>query len=649
MYQKFFQLTRRAFSAVPDSSLMHVTDVVDSTMHALEQTLTQGEGIGLLTAPAGIGKTLVCKALRDRLACNCSICSGSDREDASIASESPAGPIPVLLLQPQFPTRSSLLQAILFELNQPYARMTEQELRLELISYGRDVSEKHHGIAIIVDEAHLLGEHILEELRGLTNYMYCTVPIFRVVLSGQLALEETLTSRAMEAINQRLGCHVTLESLSRQQSVEYIETRIQACGAKSSDLFTDEAIELIVRAADGLPRCLNQLCDHTCLLASLSGDKPVNGDHVREALDDLMKLPLHWNALPARLDPVTELRGLKQSCGDCGNSNCECSHSSEESVVEISLQSDSTEINEPEVYETEPLGTEQSHVFETSTTPVPETVSEPAEMLTEASDETGSNDASGSTTVFEIGGDLPTQPATSAVTVSSETEKRIDEIEDGFEEVKFEQGYTTEDSDVIESVNDQQTGVLEIGASSETIEQIVELAAEAPVEIERDVSQEINNDEQDDFDQQQVGSENTWEENVHDRYAVLDAQRLGQVMEVASTAPDFIEGEFEVPSSTEEEFPGQIVEFVAEKEMENEEELEHRIGQSILDLTTELSAAISGVDGDIIPNPEDVIVTASESLLESEVEYDVIEPETESDSEYSRLHRELRKRDQELE
>lgn len=124
-------------------------------LSALEQTLRDGEGIGLLTAPAGTGKTLACKVLAERLAND---------------------PLPVLLLNSAYATRSSLLQAILFELGRPYARMSEQELRLELVSCGRRIAESQTGMALIVDEAHLLGEHIIEELRALTNFLYATRP-----------------------------------------------------------------------------------------------------------------------------------------------------------------------------------------------------------------------------------------------------------------------------------------------------------------------------------------------------------------------------------------------------------------------------------------------------------------------------------------
>jgi len=632
MYQNFFQFTRSVFSAAPDSALLYSTALIERTLQSLEQTLIQGEGIGLLTAPAGVGKTLICKAIRDRLASHSTLCTGSDGiftdSDNHLEKAAPSeGPFPVLLLQSQFPTRSSLLQTILFELNRPYARMSEQELRLELISYGRNLAQKHHGIAIIVDEAHLLGEHILEELRGLTNYMFCADPIFRVVLSGQLALEETLTSRSLEAVNQRLSCHVTLETLTRQESIEYIETRIQGSGAICSDVFTPEALDLIVRASDGLPRCLNQLCDHTCLLASLSGTKPAGESHVREALDDLVKLPLHWNIPQARLDPVSELNGSSDSCENCGDCENNCNEANAESVIEIV--------------------SEEDHVIETSPVQVTQNTEE-------------ASDLSESATVFEIGGpassEIETPSLSSESNTCEETATDFDQVEDGFDKVAFEQGLEEE------PVVAEQLGQLEVGAAPDIIDEIEAEDCEPPVEIsssietvsapEESVEQSVEEELQkaESAIEEIIESELTEtvietvsvtpaqrqdlaesllsgiavpdhaescmeepcdqqpkEEAVQDRYAALDARRLGQLSEVASIEP-----------CSNQDSPADLT----------QNGVEHGIEQSVLELTAELSVAIGEAGDDIVPNPQDIIITASESFPEEEeAEYDIVEPE----------------------
>ena len=56
-------------------------------------------------------------------------------------------------------------------------------------------------------------------------------------------------------------------------------------------------------------RCLNHLADHALLLAYVIERRPVSAEIVRDALDDLKQLPLHWN------DPISGgeiYRGVSQ-------------------------------------------------------------------------------------------------------------------------------------------------------------------------------------------------------------------------------------------------------------------------------------------------------------------------------------------------
>ncbi|MDA1214249.1 MAG: ATP-binding protein, partial [Planctomycetota bacterium] len=135
MYQPFFGLTRRPFSATPDINFYFCTEGIDAARGSLINCLVSGQGIAVFTAPPGMGKTAFCQHL---------------------IGEFPSPFQVVFLSNSNFPTRRSLLQAILFELGQPYSSMGEQELRLELTSCLRDGHKQSHPVVLIVDEAHLL-------------------------------------------------------------------------------------------------------------------------------------------------------------------------------------------------------------------------------------------------------------------------------------------------------------------------------------------------------------------------------------------------------------------------------------------------------------------------------------------------------------
>ncbi|MBC8113277.1 MAG: AAA family ATPase, partial [Candidatus Saccharimonas sp.] len=188
-----------------------------------------------------------------------------------------------------------LLQTILCELNHSYRQQDEQELRLELSPAIRALRPQREALVLICDEAHQLSEELLEELRILSDLAEHGRPLVRLVLVGQLGLEETLALSSLEALSQRIRAHVCLETLNRVGSLDYIDYRLTWAGGRTDEIFTAEALELVSRAADGVPRCLNQLCDHALLLAYVAEQQPVPAELIREALQDLRQLPLHWN------------------------------------------------------------------------------------------------------------------------------------------------------------------------------------------------------------------------------------------------------------------------------------------------------------------------------------------------------------------
>ena len=278
MYQSQFGLSRRPFSSTPDPTCVVPVGGMPEAISELERCAQEGQGIGILTAPAGLGKTILCRKLADEL-----------REQFAV----------VFLANANFPTRRSLLQAILYEMGHPYLRLGEQELRLEFTTAVRDLYPDRAGLVVIIDEAHLLHNRLLEELRTATHLVHDGEMLVRLILSGQLELEERLIKKDLAAINQRIVCHSTLSSLSMLESQEYLEQRIEWAGGSLDRIFNADAVRMICQASDGNARCLNQLADHGLWLASAGNEPRVTTAHVVEALEELQQLPLHWNQVEA--------------------------------------------------------------------------------------------------------------------------------------------------------------------------------------------------------------------------------------------------------------------------------------------------------------------------------------------------------------
>lgn len=274
MYEAFFGLRSRPFSPLPRVDTFVPVAPLREPLNSLIRCIEQDQGIGVLTSPAGSGKTLLCRKLTQHF-----------REIRRT----------VLLTTARFPTRRALLQAILFELKHPYVGLSEQESRLRVLDLLQSSPHPMNRMLLIVDEAHLLSAKGIEELRTLTDYEIEGKPGISLILSGQLELEELLTEPCMSALNQRVGCHVCIEPLTFEESGQYIRDRLRSAGSDGLTVFTPEAIHLVCTASEGNPRRINQLCDHSLLIAFAEERRPVDEPIVRAALLDLRELPLHWN------------------------------------------------------------------------------------------------------------------------------------------------------------------------------------------------------------------------------------------------------------------------------------------------------------------------------------------------------------------
>ena len=193
-------------------------------------------------------------------------------------------------------TRRSLFQAILYKLGQPYRGMDEGELRIALVDYLTIGKAPYRGMVLIVDEAHTLPLRLLDEIRMMTNLAGQGRPLVRLALAGNASLEERFASPKMESFNQRISTRCYLEAFNRSETQDYIHAQIDSAGGCGTELFSEETCQSVFKATDGVPRLINQLCDHALLAAYAAGRADVEPAQIEEAWADLQQLPTPWNS-----------------------------------------------------------------------------------------------------------------------------------------------------------------------------------------------------------------------------------------------------------------------------------------------------------------------------------------------------------------
>jgi type II secretory pathway predicted ATPase ExeA len=274
MSESPFQFENKPFSSVPDVDCFIPLPIHDQAIKGLREWVEQGEGFGMLTGIAGLGKTLLCHRLM------------AEYEET----------IKVILLpHGNFPNALSFLKAVLFQLNCNYAGLDEDELRLELGGVFRDLADDGSRLLLIIDGAQDMDESMLQELQVLSQSHSVSL---QVLLSGQLELEELMTRRSLSGLSQQVRTHQILESLTRAESADYLAGRVSWAGNDIEAIMAEDAVEMMTHLSDGVPRCLNRIAETAVRIAMNRHAEVVDKDCVREAYEDVRHLPLQWNAWP---------------------------------------------------------------------------------------------------------------------------------------------------------------------------------------------------------------------------------------------------------------------------------------------------------------------------------------------------------------
>lgn len=296
MHQSYFSLTKRPFAAVASLESYQSLEGQTAALELIRRCVDRNEGLATLIGGPGLGKTALTLKLTEQL-----------EEDFKVAR----------LGGGNFGSRRALLQAISFGLGLPFRGLDEGDLRVQLADFLGRVERQFRGVVLIVDEADTLPIRLLEELRLLTNYGSGSAPV-SLVLVGGMTLEERLASPYLASFNQRITARGYLEPLTAEETSRFVAAQLESTKGIGGS-FDALALKEIHSLTGGVPRVINQLCDHCLMLASLSEIRKIDGPMVAEAWADLQRLPSPSRAASSAsvesADELIEFGGLDDAQG----------------------------------------------------------------------------------------------------------------------------------------------------------------------------------------------------------------------------------------------------------------------------------------------------------------------------------------------
>lgn len=209
---------------------------IESEIKSLREVIEARQSAALV-APAGSGKTMVLRALRESL---------------------PAARYAVFYFKLSDLSAKDMCRQVALALGLPpkghypgLVRALEERFRSGYEDHGmRQV--------LIFDDAQDMRPNTVRLLRLLTNFEMDSRLFVSIILSGQLSLKQHLLTADLEDVRQRLAHCSELRLLSREDTILYLDHRTKIAGLAVSP-FTDAAKEALFEITRGNMRAIDKL------------------------------------------------------------------------------------------------------------------------------------------------------------------------------------------------------------------------------------------------------------------------------------------------------------------------------------------------------------------------------------------------------
>jgi len=269
MYTQYFGLRENPFALAPDPRYLYLSLRHQEALAHLMFGITQGGGFVQLTGEVGTGKTMMVRALLERLPDNIDV---------------------ALVLYP-FLSVEEFIAAICDDLRVPRPEKAGVKTLIDALNqYLLANHAKGRRTVLVIDEAQNLSHEVLEQVRLLTNLETTKEKLLQILLVGQPELNSLLAQQDLRQLAQRITAHYNLKSLLPRESAEYVLHRLRVARSRTP-LFTRSALSAIHRLSNGTPRLINILADRALLGAYAGGKNRISAGIVRQAAAEIGRPP----------------------------------------------------------------------------------------------------------------------------------------------------------------------------------------------------------------------------------------------------------------------------------------------------------------------------------------------------------------------
>lgn len=269
MYNEFYNLKLPPFQISCDPAFMWFGEKHREALATLKYGILDNKGFLLLTGDVGTGKTSLINALIQNL-----------EQDIICTSV----PDPSLIKLDFFN-----YIAAAFGMDREFT--SKGAFLAHFKNFLLSAAEKNKKVLLIIDEAQLLTQEMLEEIRLLSNIEKPDAKLINIFFIGQNEFNEILNRPQNRAVLQRMTLNYNLDPLTPEEVDEYIRHRLKVAGTQER-LFDRDAVQEIFLYSGGFPRRINILCDHSLLSGFVKEQRIIDAGIVKECAKEL-KIPAH--------------------------------------------------------------------------------------------------------------------------------------------------------------------------------------------------------------------------------------------------------------------------------------------------------------------------------------------------------------------
>jgi general secretion pathway protein A len=263
MYTHFYGLKEKPFEITPDPKFLYLSPGHQEALAHMTYAVSQRIGFTVITGEVGTGKTTLVQSLLSQL-------NGSTRT--------------AYLFNPNLSTLD-FLEYICEDLGVKINRRSKGQYIAHLYQALLNYYAQDMNVVLIIDEAHRLRPELLEEVRLLTNLETPKGKLLQVILVGQPELNETLDRNEFRQLKQRISLRYHLRILTKAETFQYIQSRLQKAGLMDSKVFSPKALELIFEYSRGIPRLINIVCDNALISGYATDRQIIERNTIQEVID----------------------------------------------------------------------------------------------------------------------------------------------------------------------------------------------------------------------------------------------------------------------------------------------------------------------------------------------------------------------------